>query len=55
MSSEFEDALLEYLKNNEEPVGSNGSLPFRVLSHVIKEDDLEGECYNIVLSHLRTR
>ena len=55
MSSEFEEALKNYLTSNEIPVGSNGNIPFRLLNQSIRKDDLEGECIDLALNHLATR
>jgi len=55
MSSVFEEVLKNYLSIHENPVGSNGNFPFRLLNQLIRKEELEAECIDLALNHLATR
>ena len=55
MTVDYQLSLLDYLKNHEEPVGSCGNLPFRLLNHIIKQEELKADCYDLALTHLSSR
>ncbi|CAK8694781.1 unnamed protein product [Clavelina lepadiformis] len=42
-----------YLEIHEVAVGSDGRLPFRLLSQRVSEDELEAECTGLALQHLK--
>ena len=44
-----------YLEIHEVAVGSDGRLPFRLLSQRVSEDELEAECTGLALQHLKQR
>lgn len=50
---ELDNFVVEYLKKYPQPIAEDGPLPMRLQAVTFSQSDLEAECLDLVLQHLK--